>query len=196
MRIIRMTELTVTRWKNGGGVTREIAIERRGETLVWRLSMADVASDGPFSNFAGLQRILTVINGVGMDLLSPLGILHADYGRPVRFDGGMRVEAKLRDGPIRDFNLIFDPLFCIGEISPLVGPHRRNLYASPHRIVAIHGLYGTIELDQDKHLHVGDTALIESGGSQLNLASGVSALLITLVLSSQADASKVATAER
>ena len=109
MRIIRFSELQQTPWKNGGGITREIAVARAGDCLIWRLSIADVGVDGPFSKFNGLQRILTVIAGRGMELISPHETLQADYAVPVRFDGGWDTQSKLKDGPLRDLNLIYDP---------------------------------------------------------------------------------------
>jgi len=196
MRIFRMTQLKLTPWRNGGGVTREIAAARTGEDLVWRLSMADVDVDGPFSNFSGLTRILTVIDGDGMDLVSPERTLQANLGQPVQFDGGLKIDARLRGGPIRDFNLVFDPLLCRGQVDPLMGPHRRDLRASPQCIHAVHNLHGAIEFDPTSGLHSGDTALIENEHAVLNLMDGATALLVTLAFPSQVDASKAATAER
>ena len=48
-------------WRNGGGVTTEIAIAPDGAGLVgerflYRVSIADVMSDGPFSRFEGYDR--------------------------------------------------------------------------------------------------------------------------------------------
>lgn len=196
MRIIRMSGLTAAPWKNGGGVTREIAAGRRGGALLWRLSMADVASDGPFSNFAGLTRILTVIEGNGIELVSAAGTLYADYGQPVRFDGGLKIEGKLVDGPLRDFNLIYDPLSCDGKVLAVAGPHRQALRANPGLILAVFCLHGDVALDGSAHLHASDTAIVESGTVQLDLAKGALALLATLALPAHAEASRSATASR
>ncbi len=56
-------------WKNGGGVTVEIAIHPQGASVDdfdWRVSMATVASDGPFSVFPGIDRTLSVLEGDGI----------------------------------------------------------------------------------------------------------------------------------
>jgi uncharacterized protein len=196
MRIIRRSELAPTPWKNGAGVTREIAAVRRGEAVVWRLSMADVASDGPFSNFAGLIRVLTVIDGNGMELITPTETLYADYGEPVRFDGALKIEAKLIDGPLRDLNLFFDPLYCEGKVVSLAGPYRQALRANPDLTFAVHGLRGDVMLDGTAPLRTGDTALIEAESVQLDLAKGVSALLISLARRAHTAASKSASATR
>ena len=51
-RILRSSDYQRMPWKNGGGATTEIwkAASPAGEML-WRLSIADVASDGRFWNF-------------------------------------------------------------------------------------------------------------------------------------------------
>jgi hypothetical protein len=177
-----MSDLKQTPWKNGGGITREIAERRSDGALVWRLSMADVASDGPFSNFAGLTRVLTVIEGNGMELISPECSLSALYGQPVRFDGALDVASRLRDGPLRDLNLMFDPLLCDGDVTPVAGPHQRVLQAGPDLTYGVHCLEGAIDLDGTDQLPPGDTALIDAGSVEMQLAEGAFALLITLTV--------------
>ncbi len=52
-------------WKNGLGVTTELAVARRpGEDgFDWRISTATVASPGPFSVFPGIDRSLAIVRG-------------------------------------------------------------------------------------------------------------------------------------
>jgi len=98
-------------WKNGRGVTREVARADDPETgrQLWRLSIADIDEDAPFSPFPGLRRIISVLEGEGMAL--------AVAGEPPRevrrfelypFDGAARTDCRLLDGPVRDLNLMFD----------------------------------------------------------------------------------------
>ncbi len=129
-----------------------------------------------------------------MELIGPMGTLYADYGEPVRFDGGLKIVAKLNDGPLRDLNLIFDPLLCDGEVTAVNGPYRQALRANADLTFAVHSLSGDVTLDQQQHLQPGDTALIEAGSVQLDLAKGASALLVRV--STQTDASKAVTAAR
>jgi len=45
-------DLPAMTWKNGGGVTREIICQPLGagmDDFDWRVSIAHIASDGPFS---------------------------------------------------------------------------------------------------------------------------------------------------
>src|SRR5690348_16103916 len=71
MRIIRSSDYRRMPWKNGGGETVEVTIAPEGASLDafdWRVSMARVASSGPFSRFPGVDRTLAVLAGGGMRL--------------------------------------------------------------------------------------------------------------------------------
>ena len=70
-RVIRNEDLVRVPWKNGGGTTAEVAAFPEGSgfnTFGWRISMADVASDGPFSVFPEIDRTLIVVEGEGIEL--------------------------------------------------------------------------------------------------------------------------------
>ena len=63
-------------WKNGGGVTREIVCYPAGadiQSFEWRMSIAEVARDGPFSDFSGIDRVITLLSGNGIRLVSQQG---------------------------------------------------------------------------------------------------------------------------
>ncbi len=98
-------------WKNGLGVTEEIAIEPEGASMadpfLWRLSSAVVRADGPFSLFPGYDRTLIVVDGDGMalDVDGRATTLDA-LGDPFVFPGDVPVTGTLRGGPIRDFNVM------------------------------------------------------------------------------------------
>ena len=64
MQIIRFADLKAEPWRNGGGVTREIARQASADGgWDWRLSIADVTKAGDFSPVPGMERVLTVIEG-------------------------------------------------------------------------------------------------------------------------------------
>ena len=111
MRIIRAGDCRTTPWKNGGGSTTEIAAGPEGaslETFDWRISMAQVASDGPFSDFPGIDRTLVVINGHGMVLTHWKQRARDAFtrNRAVRFAGDTPTGARLTDGGITDLNVM------------------------------------------------------------------------------------------
>lgn len=111
MRIRRRTagDFRVQPWKNGGGSTTELEVEG-GSRFLWRLSIADVERSGPFSDFAGYQRTIMLLEGDGMALAfdgqEPQRI--AEAHRPFVFDGGWKTECRLLGGPVRDLNLMVD----------------------------------------------------------------------------------------
>ncbi|WP_114961913.1 HutD/Ves family protein [Tritonibacter mobilis] len=98
-------------WKNGGGTTRELAVREGADGLIWRLSLAEIAQNGPFSAFSGLWRVHTIIAGKGLRLHSSEAELEAKPLTPLEFDGGLALEAQLIDGPCRAVNVICDPRY-------------------------------------------------------------------------------------
>jgi environmental stress-induced protein Ves len=111
MTLVRAVDLAASRWKNGGGLTREIAAYPAGsdlDTFIWRVSVAEVEQPGPFSRFPGIDRTLVLLAGNGMLLDEPGGITHS-LMKPLdaaHFNGEATIEASLVDGPTRDFNLM------------------------------------------------------------------------------------------
>lgn len=108
-------------WRNGGGMTFEIARAphlQRSRDFLWRVSIADVATAGPFSRFDGCERLIAVIAGAGMRLrgLAPDDTLLVPFS-VVRFDGALAVEGLLPHGPVRDLNVIFDPALCSAQLA-------------------------------------------------------------------------------
>ena len=107
-------------WKNGGGQTHEIAVQPDGAGMAafaWRVSVAEVAQDGPFSRFLGVDRTLVLLAGNGIRLAgagAPLD-LRTLY-EPVTFTGEAELDCVLADGPVRDFNLMVRRAAATGEI--------------------------------------------------------------------------------
>ncbi|MGW5421731.1 HutD/Ves family protein [Streptomyces sp. NPDC003943] len=109
-RLLRAHDRPATPWRNGGGVTREVAAgpaEAGLDDFVWRVSLADVATGGPFSAFPGVDRVITVVDGPGMELTVD-GTPHtvADPYEPFAFSGDAATGCRLLGGPIVDFNVM------------------------------------------------------------------------------------------
>lgn len=89
-------------WKNGGGVTRDLA-QGRG----WRLSLADIDRDGPFSDYPGVERFFAVVSGDGVELTFGDRRHRQRTGQePLRFDGARGPHCRLLNGATRDLNLL------------------------------------------------------------------------------------------
>ena len=100
-----------TRWKNDGGWTTELGIEPEAGDLNadfdWRVSIADIEKDGPFSLFPGVERDLFLLEGAGMDLdIDGVGQRLDQPLQRVHFSGEARVDCRLIEGPTRDFNVM------------------------------------------------------------------------------------------
>jgi len=102
--------ITPQPWKNGAGLTREIAFGGASAMdFDWRISLAEVERDAPFSAFAGIERCIVLWRGAGMRLRSADGAIdHALVTplAPFRFSGDVALDASLVDGSSSDFNVM------------------------------------------------------------------------------------------
>ncbi|HWT57836.1 MAG TPA: HutD family protein [Rhizobium sp.] len=111
MRTLRAADHKRMPWKNGGGETVEIAVSPEDAGLAgfdWRVSMATVATDGPFSIFPGIDRTLAILNGNGMtlDIEGRAPALLTTASNPLAFPADIPVAARLQDGAITDLNVM------------------------------------------------------------------------------------------
>ena len=117
-------------WKNGGGSTTELAIFPQGADLdhfIWRLSTAQVNTDGPFSHFPQIDRTLAILSDEGLllhtDIASApatsIGLTRASA--PYRFSGELPVHAELIGGPVLDLNMMSRRDVCTHYMQRLEG---------------------------------------------------------------------------
>ena len=167
-RILRSSDYQRMPWKNGGGTTTEIckAASPAGEML-WRLSIADVASDGPFSEFPGIDRWIMVVSGKGMELtIEGLGAKRLDRPfEPLFFPGDAKTDCRLIDGSIRDFNFMIARSFGEGTLQVL---QLTAGMAAPlgENTAAVYVLAGSVEIESNdiRQLTTGDTWIAEQPG--------------------------------
>jgi hypothetical protein len=157
--VLPYADLEPAIWRNGGGMTRQIAsgklgasgepVATDGEEWDWRLSIADVGTEGDFSAFDGMTRILTVIEGEVLDITIDGAEQQLEKFRPLRFDGGAATSATLPAGPIRDLNLIARTGALAGDVT----------------VVELSG-------DQPRQLAGGRIGVLLQGTAWLRLANG------------------------
>lgn len=95
------------RWRNGGGLTRELLAAPPGEAWRWRISVAEVEADGPFSPYPGVERWIALVEGVGIELdFGGRTVRRLQNRTPLRFDGARPPACRLIDGPTTDLNLM------------------------------------------------------------------------------------------
>lgn len=149
-------------WKNGRGITREIYRAEHLGAPTWRLSLAEVTSDGPFSRFPGFERILTVVKGGGMRLVGPGVELEAKRFCPVRFSGDVELTGYCHSARIENFNLIYDPSHVSAEVRMLSDPASSELTCNAGMTLAVHVLRGSIKASNGATLNMGDTGILTS----------------------------------
>ena len=171
-RHLTTADYRTTPWRNGNGRTTEIAVSPEGASIEddfdWRISVADVTADGPFSSFPGHQRSLSLLRGGG---------LHLDCGeegdielrepfKPVVFSGDWQITCSLLGAAVRDLNLI----------------HKRDKIAGRVGFLTIEGVPLQSESDADTlvlYLAEGDPAEIawDKGSERQILREGEALIL-------------------
>ncbi|UDL91258.1 HutD family protein [Mesorhizobium sp. PAMC28654] len=185
MHILRAAEYRSMPWKNGGGVTTEIVVSPAAAGLDdfdWRISMARVENGGPFSQFAGIDRTLAVLEGEGISLdiagRSPVAVTRA--AAPLSFPADAPTAAALIAGPITDLNVMT-------RRSRMTHAVERLVISAPHEIQAdadttvILSLDGEIKVAGMSPAHLGalDTLLVErNAGKMLIEPAGISTLFV------------------
>lgn len=143
--VIRLADAIASPWRNGGGVTRELAAWPAGTDWTWRISVAQVAASGPFSRFDGVQRWFAVLGGHGVALRLP-GAEHrlTTASAPFEFDGAVPVECELIDGATQDLNLMVHRDRARGRMLRLGGTQR--FVADRATTIAIYAATGTASI--------------------------------------------------
>jgi hypothetical protein len=170
MRIIRASECRTMPWKNGGGTTTEIAAHPPGSSLDefdWRISMAHVGTEGPFSVFPGIDRTLSVLTGSGIALAFGDGetVLLEQSSAPYPFAADRAVEGRLVSGPIDDLNVMTRRGRWLHRVERLTGPGPIELAVhSGLLMLAARSEGWTIAANEGlESLAIGDSAMLNAG---------------------------------
>ncbi len=106
MQVFTLSTIPHSTWKNGGGSTQEIACSPAGASMDafdWRVSVAHIERDGPFSVFENIDRTLILLSGEGMFLND---VLLGEAGALYQFSGETPIVSRLRNGATTDFNVM------------------------------------------------------------------------------------------
>ncbi len=192
LRVLRRADGRRVRWRNGGGWTTELHVEGPADAYDWRMSVAEIEADGPFSAFPGYERTLLLLDGGGIELRfgGADAPLLRERGAQHRFDGGATPQCRLLEGPTRDFNAIVrrDAFAHRAWFRPLVGP--MVLFPEPGVTWFVHVVSGHAERqhaasdDDAARLDHGDSAIVDwtsdPGERQLVLSGGGELVLVRL----------------
>jgi environmental stress-induced protein Ves len=179
-----------TPWKNGGGMTIDIAdayapgAEPGGWSgMLWRLGRTRIVEPGPFSDLSGYDRILTVIGGRGLvlEIAGGEALDVREPFRPIRFTGEDRITSRLEAGPVAVFNLMSDRKHAI-DVAVLGGQDTRALDAAINIVYAIEdtdivlgGQAFTLKADEALRSDEAGHLIVRSGRIALSTISSRSA---------------------
>lgn len=115
--LIPYASLEAAPWKNGAGSTTEIAVAPPGalfDDFDWRISLATISQDGPFSVFPGIDRTLALVEGAGatLDIAGGKRFLLCEDDPIIEFPGESAVKASLIGGATLDFNVMTRRMRC------------------------------------------------------------------------------------
>jgi environmental stress-induced protein Ves len=168
----------VVPWRNGLGVSRDVARDAAGDRIRWMLSLTTIARDCPFSDYRGYDRVLTPL-GAGVVLtvgdapparIAPLS--------PFAFPGDAAVDCRLEDGPVAVVNAMVDRGWGSQQVALHRGAIARLAVAAP--VMLLHA--------------AGGSAAVRAGGARAMLGPGDSLRLDAMegaVLAIAADAATV-----
>ncbi|MEO8802864.1 MAG: HutD family protein [Rudaea sp.] len=190
MPILHQSDYRRVRWKNDGGWTTQLAACAASSNdaevaFDWRISIAEIESDGAFSRFPGCDRHIALLDGVGMQL----SFDHApdtqlcDRLRFVQFDGEWQTYGRLLAGPVRDFNVISrrDAITTQVLHRPLVGAMVFLTEADVTWFVYIaNGSAQLTNADPIQELRTGDSLLLDASAIAENtvLSGGGEVVLV------------------
>jgi environmental stress-induced protein Ves len=167
-------------WRNGAGMTREIARDPlAGEPFRWRLSLADITEDGPFSAYPGYRRALVLVRGDDLRLrFRGHGTQRlCAAGRGTRFEGEWNTECTIPSGPCTDLSLIVhrgavrSPSCIVRAPSVLAVASTRALVLSADLFSALFILAGIVRIEAfgERRARIArpqDTLLVRPGASR------------------------------
>ena len=183
-------------WKNGRGVTLEIARQpATGEEFAWRLSLAQIEADCDFSAYPGYRRALVLVTGDRLQLRFK-GHGSCSLGparRGTRFQGDWQTHCSVPQGCCTDLSLIVRNGSAARPACILRAPMLLRVGSSRRVVVAggLHGalfaLDGSVAVTQSsgvrpRPLRTRDTLLLSPGAERIltvrNLGSSAAQLVL------------------
>jgi environmental stress-induced protein Ves len=186
-RLLKRTDHRRMPWKNGGGETIEIAVGPNGAGLDdfdWRVSLAHVERDGPFSAFPGIDRTLSLVEGNGI-------VLSFDHGEavamtvesaPFSFAGDVAVQGHLMDGAVVDLNVMTRRGRARSVVTRIGHALAFHAPVADIAIVYCHGTRGEVTTEGNVIGVEAGEALVIFDPSAMSIEGGSGIYLIRLIL--------------
>ena len=174
MQLLRARDRAATPWKNGGGITHEVAAFPPGSdfaSFLWRVSVAQVTKAGPFSELAQIERLFAVLEGcIRLEFAGRTMDLDAGSD-PIGFSGESACLATPLRGPVSDLNLMLRrgkasatmkrvsaPMRSETPTTIVVAPRAQSLCIDGRQIALAR--FDAVRLDAPCDIGIGDDALV------------------------------------
>lgn len=184
MQIVRSATYKRMPWKNGGGETTEIVVSPPGADFAamdWRLSMATVAADGPFSSFPGIDRTLSVLSGTIRLEIGGTPVDLMEMSPPHCFPGEAAVNGIVLRGPVTDLNVMTRRETLRHEVRRISVAGEKTVTASAGALVVFCHT-GAVTLPGGETLNALDTAVGETEGGGLLFKSAALSTLYVITI--------------
>ena len=155
-------------WPNGAGITYEVTRSPATGDFDWRISLADIDNDGPFSVLEGVDRWIVLMEGEYMILADGETTHRIEEHVPFFFPGEIAFDCTLGFGQARDLNIMTRRGNVDSNVRVLTeGSH--DIDAGTNDINIFVGLTGETEVEEET-LEYRDAAIIT--GNQLVTTTG------------------------
>ncbi|MEO6596849.1 MAG: HutD family protein [Planctomycetota bacterium] len=169
-------------WANGGGSTRQIAIDppegSLGAGFRWRVSIAQVGCDSPFSRLPGIDRSLWLLRGAGvrLDVEGSEVVLARQFQR-FDFAGETPITARLLEGPVEDLNVMVKRRSVRAESNVVELEAGAAIDVAPAAQSLVVVLAGSLRTRAGQVVGVGDALRVDGDGALHAVCAGASTLL-------------------
>ncbi len=171
-------------WKNGGGVTLDIAGAHRPgfdpagwDGMIWRLGRTRIETPGPFSEPSRLRSPAGCRRWLRSGAACPAGRPPLDVRQPfhaVRFAGDWPIDSELTAGPVGVLNLLADRTAMAIALSFVAAPAAATLEAARSIVLALAPT--RVRLDGVPVSLTQDGAFSIAGGGALAVEEGLVAI--------------------
>ncbi len=169
MKILQAENYREGRWPNGLGLSWDIAAaphDAGAQDFEWRMALAQIDSSVAFSHYPNVDRIFTLIEGHGLELVfNDHKILKIDKRFvPHEFPGDMKTACVVNNGPCRALNLFTRRGAWEASVRVLTANDDLNIISAQTTLAfALRGSFklsagGTLNCGDALHLSPGDSA--------------------------------------
>lgn len=172
IQLLRAQDRIARPWKNGGGVTRDIAVFPEGASdadFLWRASLATIAASGPFSPFPGVDRAFLSLRGELAIAIGDQSERHIRPGAPTLLFGG---EEPVAARPVAGSCTALNIMARRGRVSARIGrwTGTETTIASALLLFALEAT--AIEVDSERFTLAPDDALLLDDPADLSAIEG------------------------